>query len=103
MAPEVINKYYNKKCDVWSIGVVLYVLLCGNAPFMGQNNDEIIKKTLKENVIFDKKLWQGRSKEVKQLLTKMLDKDFEKRPNISELMNDPWVIHHKSQNKISKQ
>ena len=62
MAPEVINKYYNKQCDVWSLGVMLYVLLSGSAPFMGSTNEEIIKKTLKENVVFEKKVWQNRSK-----------------------------------------
>ena len=62
MAPEVINKYYNMKCDVWSLGIVLYVLMCGNAPFIGSNNEEIAQKTLKEQVTFDKKIWQSRSK-----------------------------------------
>ena len=37
MAPEVINKYYNMQCDVWSLGILLYVLLSGNAPFIGQS------------------------------------------------------------------
>ena len=62
MAPEVINKYYNNQCDVWSLGVMLYVLLSGSAPFMGASNEEIISKTLKEEVAFDTKIWQSRSK-----------------------------------------
>jgi calcium-dependent protein kinase len=41
LAPEVINQYYNNKCDIWSLGIVLYALLLGNAPFTG-NSDEII-------------------------------------------------------------
>jgi len=47
MAPEVINKYYNMKCDVWSLGIMLFVLLSGNAPFAGSSHEEIIHKTLK--------------------------------------------------------
>jgi calcium-dependent protein kinase len=47
MAPEVINKYYNMKCDVWSLGILLYVLLSGSAPFMGDTFEKIIQQTLK--------------------------------------------------------
>jgi len=47
MAPEVINKYYNMKCDVWSLGIMLYVLLSGNAPFASSSHEEVIQKTLK--------------------------------------------------------
>lgn len=46
IAPEVINKFYNNKCDVWSLGILLYVLLSGNAPFLGKENEAIIAKIL---------------------------------------------------------
>ena len=44
IAPEVLNWNYNEKCDIWSCGVILYILLCGFPPFNGFNNDEIISK-----------------------------------------------------------
>lgn len=46
IAPEVLKESYNEKCDIWSCGIIMYILLCGYPPFNGKNEKEIIEKIL---------------------------------------------------------
>ena len=55
MAPEVIEGQYNEKCDVWSCGVILYILLCGYPPFYGRDANSIYNKILKGDFSFNSK------------------------------------------------
>jgi len=54
IAPEVVSYKYNEKCDIWSCGVILYILLCGYPPFTGSNEKEIIEKVKKGVFVFDR-------------------------------------------------
>ena len=63
IAPEVLNKKYDEKCDLWSIGVILFILLCGYPPFNGQTDMEIVKNIKRGKVKTDDKEWENVSKE----------------------------------------
>lgn len=72
MAPEVLQKKYNEKCDIWSIGVILYILLCGYPPFGGRTEEQIFEKVALGVFNFDSVEWKTVSDEAKLLIRKML-------------------------------
>lgn len=53
VAPEVLMGDYDEKCDVWSLGIIMYILLCGYPPFSGENNKMIFNQILKRELYFD--------------------------------------------------
>jgi len=91
IAPEVLNKNYNSKCDIWSVGVITYILLSGTPPFNGADDKEIMKKVREGKVQFDAAAWNNISKEAKQFIQKLLTYDPEKRIDAETAMNDPWI------------
>lgn len=73
IAPEVIEGgQYDFKVDCWSLGVILYILLSGSAPFYGKNTEEILKSIKKGNYSFNLKPFHECSDEVKDLINKLL-------------------------------
>lgn len=91
IAPEVLKGEYNKQCDVWSIGVILYIMLCGKAPFNGLNNEEIYEKILKNKPTFTGGVWKKVSAAAKDLIRKALQKNPAERITIDEMFYDPWI------------
>lgn len=102
VAPEVIDKNYDQKCDVWSLGVILYIMLCGLPPFYSKNELEIFEKIKKMPVGFKGDVWNTVSDEAKALIQKMLRKDPGSRYSINDVYLDPW-IQNRAHNRVPDQ
>jgi 5'-AMP-activated protein kinase catalytic alpha subunit len=87
-APEMIagKAYFGMKVDIWSIGVVLYTMVCGYLPFDEKNNDVLYKKILDGRYTLPKFL----SYTLKDLIRKILVTDPNKRYNFEQIRNHPW-------------
>ena len=94
IAPEVLSGNYTEKCDLWSIGVILYIMLSGKPPFAGKNDDEILAKVQQGYYQFPSKEWSKRSEECKNLISKLMERDTNKRLTATEALDHPW-IHRK--------
>ena len=71
----MIAKKYDSKCDVWSCGVILYILLCGTPPFNGKNDDIIMEKIKEGTFKIEGEEWEKISDQAKSLVKKMLEYD----------------------------
>ena len=97
IAPEVFLQQYNNKIDIWSMGVVLYIMLSGKVPFPGQTEPEIIHNVIKGEFHFDYSAFTTVSDECKHLIKCCLVRDFEQRYNATQALAHPW-IENRSQN-----
>ncbi|XP_057764885.1 calcium-dependent protein kinase 2-like [Salvia miltiorrhiza] len=100
VAPEVLRRSYGKEIDVWSAGVILYILLSGVPPFWAETEKGIFDAILKEEVDFDSQPWPSISNSGKDLVRKMLTKDPKKRITSSEVLEHPWIKGQASDKRI---
>ena len=96
VAPEVIRKKYNEKCDLWSCGVILFILLIGNPPFRGDSKKEILNSVLKGVYTISGQDFFNLSKNAIDLIKKLLTINPEKRISAEEALNHPWFKEHKT-------
>ena len=96
VAPEVIKKKYNEKCDIWSCGVIMYVLLTKKPPFNGEMTEEIIASIEKGEYDLKSSPFDKISNNALDLIQKLLNKDVEKRISAQEALNHPWFKEQQS-------
>ncbi|XP_076892378.1 phosphoenolpyruvate carboxylase kinase 1-like [Bidens hawaiensis] len=93
VAPEVLaGREYNEKVDVWSAGVILYIMLAGVPPFYGESPADTFDTVLRGNLRFPTKIFRNVSREAKDLLRKMLCKDVSRRLSAEQVHRHPWVV-----------
>lgn len=98
IAPEVIKKSYNEKCDLWSCGVIMYILISGEPPFNDPraDNEAIMKKVEAGKYDLDHGIWKNVSKEAKDLIKKLLTYDPAERISAEQALKHPWISDHAS-------
>lgn len=93
VAPEILNgKAYGKGVDIWSIGVITYILLCGYPPFHHDNQPRLFQMIKAGEYEFDEQYWDEVSEEAKDLIRRMLTVDSKQRATAQELLQHPWVV-----------
>ena len=91
LAPEVLKGEYDEKADIWSWGVVLYIMLSGSPPFKGKTLKQVFTSIMKHELAFDPKQWGDMSEMVIEFIKTLLNFDPEKRPTAQEWLKMRWV------------
>ncbi|XP_018112735.1 serine/threonine-protein kinase 33 isoform X2 [Xenopus laevis] len=92
MAPEVINDHeYSQQCDIWSTGVIMYMLLSGNPPFLGPSEEKLFEQIKRGELKFSGAVWQTISNAAKDVLRLLLKVDPAHRITANELLDNPWI------------
>lgn len=91
VAPEVLHRSYSTEADMWSIGVITYILLCGSRPFWARTESGIFRSVLRADPNFDDSPWQSVSPEAKDFVKRLLNKDYRKRMTAAQALSHPWL------------
>ncbi|KAL6257949.1 hypothetical protein P5V15_011547 [Pogonomyrmex californicus] len=100
VAPEVLaQKPYGKAVDVWSIGVISYILLCGYPPFYDENDANLFAQILRGEFEFDSPYWDDISASAKDFIGKLMCVNVEERYTCKQALAHPWISGNAASNK----
>ena len=94
IAPEVLENNYDEKCDIWSCGVILYIMLSGEPPFNGEDDEDILENVKIGRYNFDNKIWKKISAEAKDLVQEMLTFVPKHRPSAKLSHTHKWIVEN---------
>lgn len=91
IAPEVIQGSYTERCDLWSIGVMLFIMLSGKPPFTGRTDREILAKVKLGKYSMMDASWKKISSEAQDLVKRLMSMDPDDRGSAAEAIQHPWI------------
>nr|GEZ52014.1 calcium-dependent protein kinase 13-like [Tanacetum cinerariifolium] len=95
MAPEVLKRSYGPEIDIWSAGVILYILLCGVPPFWAESEQGVAQAILRGIIDFKREPWPSVSESAKSLVRQMLEPDPKLRLTATQVLEHPWLQNAK--------
>ncbi|XP_043723731.1 calcium-dependent protein kinase 30-like [Telopea speciosissima] len=100
MAPEVLKRNYGPEVDIWSAGVILYILLCGVPPFWAETEQGVAQAILRGMIDFKRDPWPRVSESAKSLVRQMLESDPKKRLTAQQVLDHSWLQNAKKASNV---
>ncbi|KAM0952123.1 putative protein kinase CAMK-CDPK family [Dioscorea sansibarensis] len=101
MAPEVLKRNYGPEADVWSAGVILYILLSGVPPFWAETEQGVARAIVRGVIDFEQDPWPHVSESAKNLVRLMLEPNPKRRLTAQQVLEHPWIQHAKKVPNVS--
>eukprot|EP00521_Asterionellopsis_glacialis_P007320 CAMPEP_0195282166 /NCGR_PEP_ID=MMETSP0707-20130614/1163_1 /TAXON_ID=33640 /ORGANISM="Asterionellopsis glacialis, Strain CCMP134" /LENGTH=627 /DNA_ID=CAMNT_0040341119 /DNA_START=96 /DNA_END=1979 /DNA_ORIENTATION=- len=102
VAPEVLKKSYTEKCDLWSLGVIVYMLLSGAPPFYGKNDDAIKASIVQGEYSFPHELFRDVSNEAMDFVSTLLSYNVEYRSTAHHALSHPWLASNLDREQLER-
>jgi tRNA A-37 threonylcarbamoyl transferase component Bud32/Ca2+-binding EF-hand superfamily protein len=102
VAPEVLSQQgYGVQADIWSMGVILFLVMCGKLPFDGDDQNEIIRKTVNSEPMVNPTVWNKLSEDARSMIMEMLNKNPKTRITARDTLRHPFIVNNCSNYNVS--